>query len=351
VAWLEDTAYGAQDALNRWRYKDAAPKEYWEGQGQGQTPPAVPQPLPAATDAGLDDAAADAAPRKDANFPPAAVTPPFPAVAGKTDGVWLPIADDVAPSETPVLAKTIIHPDDKRTYAAVAVVAIDVRRVRIRSIAGTEEPANPQVPRKDRPGKIPASDHPKLVAAFNGGWQAIHGHFGMMVQGLEILPPKAESCTVALMKDDTIRIGSWPALAGDRDKMTSFRQTPPCLYEGGTVHKALTDGSKSWGAAVDGATVIRRSGVGISKDGNTLYYASGDGLTALTLAQALGAVGSHSSAELDVNWAFPRFLFYVHPTGGSGEPQAKSSLIPCTYKPNEHVGQSYYRDYFYVVRE
>jgi hypothetical protein len=334
VAWIEDTTYGAQDAVNRWRYKDAAPKQYW------QEPILPPPPQPVVEG---PDAATIAKP----TFPPAAFTPPFAEVAARGDGVWIPIADDVAPNGPPAMAKTLVHPDKARTYSAAAIVAMDLDKLRIASVAGTDEPASDTVKRAQRPGKIPDAEQPKLVAAFNGGWQAIHGHFGMMVDGLTLLPPKDASCTLALYKDSSIGIRTWKDIASGVDGMQSYRQTPPCLVEQGVLNTQLGDTNKSWGAAVDGATVIRRSGIGLSKDKKTLYYASGDGLTALSLAQALHAAGAWDVAELDVNWAFPRYLFYTH-KGTTSE--AKSSLIPCVFKPNEYVGISFYRDFFYVTR-
>jgi hypothetical protein len=73
----------------------------------------------------------------------------------------------------------------------------------------------------------------------------------------------------------------------------------------------------------------------------------GDSLTGLSLAEALGAAGAADAAELDVNWAFPRFLTYEH----KGEiPTVKESLIQASFKPTEYVGISWYRDFFYVTR-
>lgn len=335
VAWAEDVTYGMQDRWKRFRYGDAPPKTYWTPPVESAAPPVVL----------LSDAGADGGPV--VAFPPPPFAPPFAKVAAKGDGQWIPIGDDVAPGEPVVMAKALVHPDEKRPYAAVAVVAIDLTRTTIRSIAGTEEPASEKVKRDRRPGKVPESDHARLVATFNGGWQAIHGHFGMMVEGAELLPPKDTSCTLALYKDESAKIAPWAAISAELSSMRSYRQTPPCLVEDGKKSKLLSEGSKNFGAAVDGATIIRRSGAGIDKARNVLFYASGDSLSVLSLADALAAAGAADVAELDVNWAFPRFLFYVHK---KAVPEVREALIPATFKPTEHTGSSYYRDYFYVTR-
>ena len=369
VAKLEDTVYGLADTYNQWRYKDKPPPSYWSappegsaasgssgssgpsGNNNGGMPPVLPAASAIASGAtALGVAVAAPPPPRDPSqvFPPANFAPMISNVSGKVDGTWITIADDVDAASPPVMAKTLVHPDPTRPYAQVAIVAIDLARVRIVSVPGTEEPASSTVKRADRPGKIPDAEQPNLVAAFNGGWQAVHGAFGMMVDGKELLPPKDSSCTVVLNKDRSMRIAPWPDVAADREQMQAFRQTPPCLVQDGIEHRGMSEGSRNWGAAVDGATVIRRSGLGLDKDKKILFYASGDSLSVLTLARAMTAAGASDVAELDVNWSFPRFLFYKH---GVAAPEVRESLIPCTFRKNEHTGISYYRDYFYVVRD
>jgi hypothetical protein len=345
VAWAEDVAYGAQDSYNGWRYKDSKPKEFW---------------APVVTSAAIvDGGAAESLVKSDSAdaatdasfasaFPPQAFAPPFAEVASKTDGQWFTMEDDVDPSDAPVFAKSLVHPDTKRPYTAVAVVAIDLTRVSLNVVAGTDEPASETVTYKQRPGRVPLGDHARLLATFNGGWQAVHGHFGMMVDGLELLPPKEKCCTVALLKDGSLRIAQWPELSGAIDSIQSYRQTPPCLRTQGSHHELLKDSSKSWGAAVDGSTVIRRSAIGLNKARTILYYGVGDSLTGLTLAEAMGYAGAEDAAELDVNWAFPRFLTYEHK---KAQPTVKESLIQASFKPNEYVGISWYRDFFYLTRK
>lgn len=355
VAKLEDEVYGVADTFNQWRYKDNAPPSYWTDPAMASA--VTPAPAPSGTGAGASNKSALGMPisadggvaiGEQSGFPPASFSPMVTSFFGKADGQWIPIADDVEPNAPAVMAKTLVHPDPTRPYAQVAIVAIDLARVRITSVPGTEEPASQSVRRAERPGKIPDADHANLIAAFNGGWQAVHGGYGMMVDGRELLPPKPASCTVVLYKDRMMRIAPWPDVADGRDAMQAFRQTPPCLVLNGIEHAGLSEGSRNWGAAVDGATVIRRSGLGLDRAKKVLYYASGDSLSVLTLARAMKAAGASDIAELDVNWSFPRFLFYKH---GALTPEVRESLIPCTFRKNEHTGLSYYRDYFYVVRE
>jgi hypothetical protein len=329
VAKLEDFAYGVEDDVNRVRYKDAPPTELWaEPALDAEAPPAHAEELPA-------------------YFPPPAAVPTYKAVAAEHDGHWIFVADDAEPKGAPVLAKTQLHPDPKRPHAVVAVVAMDLGRVRLEMVPGTREPESTVT--TVRPGKVPESDHAGLVAAFNGGWQAIHGHYGMMVDGITYLPPRENSCTIGIAKDTGgVRIGTWRLLETERAGFRAFRQTPQCLWESGTMNRELSDGTRNWGAAVGGDTVIRRSAIGLDAERRVLFFGMGDNLTAKTLGEAMVMAGASDVAELDVNWTFPRFLLYGH---DGPAPQVAATLLPVApYKVGEYVQSGWYRDFFYVTK-
>jgi hypothetical protein len=59
-----------------------------------------------------------------------------------------------------------------------------------------------------------------LLAAFNGGFKAIHGHYGMMVDGTTLLPPTDGLATIALRADGTIQIGQWGRDLTANDNLT-----------------------------------------------------------------------------------------------------------------------------------
>lgn len=347
IAWVEDVTYGIQDRIDRWRYKDAAPKTFWDV--PSATPSAAPpkvapvvQPVALAS-GGPVAAPAPAAPTVDA-FPPPAFTPPFEGVASPGDGAWIPMKE-------PGLAKAVVHPDPKRSFAAVAVVAMDLRRTALHLVAGTSEPQG-NVPQEHRPGLVPKDAVGDLVAAFNGGFKAMHGHYGMMLDGETFVVPRDMACTVGLYRDGAIKIGTWRALKATEGQMLGYRQTPPCLVEDGKMNAALdAEYSKNWGATVSGETVIRRSAIGVDKSGTTLFYGFGDAVTAQALAHAMQAIGAEDAAQLDVNHSYPRFLLYE--AGAPGQaPHVESALIPgIKFTKGEYVTDSALRDFFYVTRK
>src|SRR5690606_21511631 len=145
------------------------------------------------------------------------------------DGVWLPM---VPPGSTaaPAMWKTLLHPDAKRPFAAVAVVAVDRTAVDLHVVPGTHEPKTaPHVAPIERPGVVPKEHHGRLLAAFNGGFRAMHGNYGMAVGGRTILPPRDIACTIALLPEGRLAIRTWREIDEQRDEMLAFRQTPPCL--------------------------------------------------------------------------------------------------------------------------
>ena len=341
IAWAEDVTYGIQDSFDRWRYKDAAPKTFWDVPS-GAPAPVAPQPV--ATASGEPVAApAPSAPVEGA-FPPPAFTPPFESVASPGDGAWIAMKE-------PGLAKAVVHPDPKRSFAAVAVVAMDLRRTTLHLVAGTSEPQG-NVPQDHRPGLVPKDAAGDLIAAFNGGFKAMHGHYGMMLDGETFVVPRDIACTVGLYRDGAIKIGTWRDLKATEAQMLGYRQTPPCLVEDGKMNSALDlEYSKNWGATVSGETVIRRSAIGVDKSGTTLFYGFGEAVTAQALAHAMRAIGAEDAAQLDVNYSYPRFLLYE--AGAAGQaPHVESALIPgIKFSKGEYVTDSAPRDFFYVTRK
>jgi hypothetical protein len=266
------------------------------------------------------------------------------------DGRWVavPVESD---GGVPVLFKTLIHPDATRAWAELFVVAIDLSRVRLFAVAGAVDPEAevPSAKSYVRPAIISTEHQRILVAAFNGGWKAEHGHFGMKVDGVTLLAPRDGSCTVAAYDDDTIRIAPWKELSATERSMRFFRQTPPCLYAHGVRHAGLAaEQTTNWGAAVGGNAVIRRSALGLDDHGETLFVGVSNATTAPALADGMHHAGAYDVAELDVNWSFPKFLIFR--TSASGALEAEGLFPGFVFDKDEYVRKRASKDFFYLVR-
>ena len=193
VAWAEDVSYGLQDRIDRWRYKDSAPTTFWAAPSGSAA--ALPPPASSA------EAAADADPEppKPANgeaFPPTNFNPPAPKVAAAGDGVWVAMTEGAPAGQGPVMYKAVVHPDATRSWAAVAIVAVDLRKVELHLVAGTQEPTSTKVPSERRPGRVPRGSR----RALRGLQRRLQGDprpLGHDDRGETFLAPRDMGCTVA----------------------------------------------------------------------------------------------------------------------------------------------------------
>jgi hypothetical protein len=281
---------------------------------------------------------------------PEAVTPLFANVAATGDGRFTAVHDPVKPEAPAILFSTMLHPDPARPWAEVFIVTMLVREVELWAVAGTREPAAPAKPGTTRTGLIRPEHEARLLAAFNGGFRAEHGHYGMMVDGVELLPPRVGVCTIRSHADHRLDIVSFtreaPAASAE---LLWWRQTPPCMVEGGVMHPGLRDErTKTWGATIEGSAVIRRSAIGVSADGSRLFVGISNDTTARAIALAMQRAGAANVAQLDVNWSYPKFLLF--PADFEGKRHAATLFRGFLFHPDEYVRRPSPRDFFYLVR-
>jgi hypothetical protein len=354
VAWLENVAYDLDDRVQKLRRGGEKPEAYWDvPSAQPAAPPKPPEPSPASPTASPSASPTPApAPPIAGRFRPNDVGPVLKEFSAPGDGVWVPIEDPRALGDPPVLYKTLLHPDGNRSWTTVAVVAADLQRLKLHLVAGTREPEAVEKGSEAlvRTGLVAPEHHRDLVAAFNGGFKTVHGRYGMRVGGVTLIPPRKDACTVAETTEGKLVIRSWKALSDDPGKLLWWRQTPGCFIELGKKHAGLVmEDNTYWGAKIGGDTVIRRSAIGISEDGLTLFVGIGDFTTAPAIARAMAHAGSHSVAELDVNWSFPKLLFY-EPRPATGELIATPLSKGFEFTEDDYIRESSPRDFFYLTR-
>jgi hypothetical protein len=290
-------------------------------------------------------------PAEERSFPPKDFPPPSEKSAQAGDGRWAPFGDaalgERAAAEPRTVVRTVVHPHPESRFITVTIAAIDLGRLSVALIPGTEDLSWAKLPVGESAGLVPERDRPALVAVTNGGFQPKHGRWGLMANGVVVSTARKEGCTIALYADGAVRIGPWPSLADGAKKMQSYRQTPPCLVEEGVVHLALRKGlDKMWaGHAADLAT-RRRSAIGIDSAGKVLFYAIGEEASPRWIAESLVAAGAAFAAELDINWYWTRFLLFG--TEG-GSLHVTSTLVPkMEHLRTEYVERPSSRDFFYL---
>ena len=244
--------------------------------------------------------------------------------------------------------RTFLQPDPQRPYATVAVVAFNLQTTRLHFVLGYEEPASSIY--ISRPARIPDSDMQpgKILAAFNGGFKAQHGHFGVMLDGVTLIPPRDEFGTVAIYDDGKVRLGAWGTDITSSPHLVAWRQNGPLIIQNGQInpHTAVTD-PQIWGYTTDGSTATGRSALGISPDGTILYYAVGFNLTLPILARAVQDAGAFQAIQLDINNFYTHFEAF---TMGSNDRLTVVPLLDQMKGPGDYrylyINK---RDFFYVT--
>lgn len=251
------------------------------------------------------------------------------------------------------MARASVQPDQTRPYARAAVIRIDLLQTRLFLVPGTVEPvAAKGAPPFPRLGDIPLDVQTSgtLLAAFNGGFKAIHGGYGMMVDGVTILPPQDGIATLAIYRDGSIRMGAWGRDITATHDLIAYRQNCPLLVDAGQINPSVNDESrKEWGYTVQNLDTTWRSGVGLSRDGRFLIYAAGNSLTVESLARALQEGGAYYAMQLDINGFYTRFVTYSPSKAGSRYPvKADKLLDQMTAGPMQFLSP-YDRDFIYVT--
>lgn len=314
------------------------------GTEESQQPEAAAQSAAAPAVPGAESGPASPA------FPPPDVTPPYARSAAEGDGRWIAYSaagNGARAGQSPAFAITKIHPHTASRFIEVTIVAIDLGKVSVHFMPGSEDLGGVKVP--FAAGLVPESERGRLLAVFNGGFQPRHGRWGMMRGGATVLPPRDEGCTLALYSDGSVRLRSWTKLAApDGAELNAFRQTPPCLVEEGAVHPDLLAGrDKAWKGQTPGIVTRRRSAIGLDASGKLLFYGIGIEAPPRLLAEALLAAGARNAAELDINWNWTRFFLYTREQ--DGKPRFATSLAPGEHSKSAYVERASERDFFYVL--
>lgn len=255
----------------------------------------------------------------------------------------------------PVMARAVVQPDPTRQYAQAALVRIDLSMIALHVMPGTIEPvAAKGVKPFARPGMIPIAQQTadNLIAAFNGGFKAVHGDYGMMAYGVTIVPPQDNLATIALYSDGSVKLGAWGRDITETNDLIAYRQNCPLLVDEGQINPHVTDESrKEWGYTVKNLDTTWRSGLGISQDGRFLIYATGSSLTVQTLANALQQGGAYYAMQLDINGFYTRFVTYQ----AAPDPKATGYALVADKLLNQMSGDPalflhpYNRDFFYIT--
>lgn len=245
-------------------------------------------------------------------WPPAPMKPYItPALPG--EGQWVPLDSDpfllTNPGAPPAFLTSFIRTDRERQYTRIYVTLWDPRQVEMHMMAGTVEPIGASG--EAGPGLVPRTPEVigRFVAGMNGGFQALHGEFGMMGDGIVYLPPKPYAATVAALRDGSTGFGSWPADEGVPETILSFRQNLTVLVKD---EKFNPFGRTWWGGTPPGqADKVHsvRTGICLTVDDFIAYFYGAD-IAAEVLAQGMIRARCKFGIHLDMNVGHTGLEFY-----------------------------------------
>lgn len=309
IAWLEEQAFGARDAVRQALFKMRSGKAALAADAdvELETPAEVLDTSEASLDLG--------------HWPPSPIRSrwekPEPG-----EGEWtppkqpwikrLPPTSDGEEPPSPFY-ETFVRPDEERPYAKVLLVAFDMRQLELGVQAGREDPKPLTGP--PGAGRIPREPHiyKRVAAAFNGGFKTEHGNYGMMLDKRVLLPPVPGAATVILTTDGRVGMGSWGKnttvgglLGVAPEEIQSFRQNLDPLLDKDTLNPQKR---RQWGFVLPGASMqTERSGICVTRAGH-MMYAWGDDTNATSLGTAMRMAGCVYGMHLDMNPHHTGFLY------------------------------------------
>jgi hypothetical protein len=257
-----------------------------------------------------------------------------PALPG--EGVWRAAAAHAGP-EPPVLLTTF-RSDPEYPQFVAGVAWIDSRRTRLAYVPGLAEP--PEISNRG-PAEVPPARRRGLVATFNGGFPLETSNAGLVYRGHTVETMVNGIATLVEYRDGRIDIVRWEHGANPGPRVWFAKQNLPPIIYGGQLNPNLSDGPE-WGATVNNAVRVWRSGLGIDANGNLLYAVAND-QTVGSLAEILKRAGAVRALELDINEDWVSFITYRR--RGAVDP---SNLLPEIYRPSDRYLAPDERDFFAV---
>jgi len=230
------------------------------------------------------------------------------------EGKWRSLDQDpfvrTNPGAPSPFVTSFIRTDRKRAYSQIFVTLWDPRQVRLHAMSGTVEPKS--ATGETGPGIVPRRPEVmgRLLAGLNGGFQATHGEWGMMADGVVYLPPKPFAATVAELDTGATGFGTWPNDEHVPDDIVSFRQNMTPLVMDGVVNPY---GRSWWGGVPPGWTDESRtvrSGICLTAEGFVAYL-YGTSIDADHLALAMTRARCSYGIHLDMNPGHTGLEFYL----------------------------------------
>jgi hypothetical protein len=254
----------------------------------------------------------------------------------KGEGEWHAAEAHTGPN--PPVLLTTFRSDPEYPQFVAGVAWIDSSQTKLDYVPGLAEP--PELAERG-PAEVPPDKRKSLVATFNGGFPLETSNAGLVYRGETIESMVNGIATLVRYRDGRIDIVKWEHGPNPSPHVSFAKQNLPPIIFGGKLNPNLSDGPE-WGATVNNAVRVWRSGLGIDSHGN-LLYAAANYQTVESLAKILQRAGAVRALELDINEDWTSFISYRHP--GAVDP---ANLLPEMFRPDTRYLTPDERDFFAV---
>ena len=223
------------------------------------------------------------------------------------------------PGGDPLLQTTTLHTDN----STAAVVWIHQSAARFELHPGYSQPGGGAW---SQPDMVPPGSRAGLVATWNGGFLMRDSGGGFYLDGKQtggLVPGVASE---VFRRDGSLTVGIWGRDATMGPDIVGVRQQRGLLVDAGRVAADIDD-LGAWGATDAGATHVRRSGVGVTAQGDVVYVI-GRAMSPRSLATALQQAGAVRAMQLDINISWPSFMAYDGLARPPGPPALQGRRLP-----------------------
>ena len=224
-----------------------------------------------------------------------------PALAG--EGVWHSLRQVKG---QPAVQATYLRPDNIHTSYLTGVVWLSHRLLHFDLHPGWDQPGGHwKVPDWIAPGKRRG-----LVATWNGAFKIADARGGFYLDGRTAGTLRRGAASEVFYRNGSMTVGRWGSQVRMSPQVIGVRQNLGLLVDHGRLAANIDNSPEfNWGLTLGGAYYVFRSGVGVTAGGD-LVYASGDALSAQSLARILQRAGCVRAMELDINPAWVSFMSY-----------------------------------------
>ena len=188
------------------------------------------------------------------------------------------------------------------------------------------------------PPLLAGADRTGLVAAFNAGFR-LDAARGGFLPATDRRHPARRRRHARHHTRGRATVGQWGRDVGPGPAVAAVRQNLDLLVDGGQVVPGIdANAAGRWGATLGNKLYVFRSGIGQTATG-ALVYASGNGLSAGTLAELLHRAGAVRAMELDINPEWTSFVQYP----------AERNLLPDMQRSPTRYDTTSSRDFIAVL--